>query len=84
MNTLTLLGLVGAAAVLALGGYLLLRWRRPKEETLYYFQCPGCRRKFRYRARQAGHAATCPRCKQHLTFPQTSGGRAETDLRRAR
>jgi hypothetical protein len=56
--------------VLAVGGFLLLRGkRRPVEEPVLHFNCPGCRRRLGYRARQAGHKGQCPKCKRPITFP---------------
>jgi hypothetical protein len=60
---------VGAAAVLGVGGFLFLRMRRTGDEEFYYFFCPGCKRKLRYRASQVGHEGMCPRCSQRWKFP---------------
>src|SRR6266851_1402255 len=39
--------------VLAVGGFVVLRSnRRPKEEPILHFTCPGCRQRLGYRARQ--------------------------------
>jgi hypothetical protein len=60
--------------VLAVGGFLLLRRvRRPKEEPVLHFNCPGCRQRLGYRVRQAGHKGQCPRCKRSITFPVAAG-----------
>ena len=66
-------GVVGFVALL-LGMYAAFQvrtWRtqRVQAEDKYYFTCPKCRRKFGYRARQAGHKGACPRCGQNLIFP---------------
>lgn len=58
-----------AAAVLLLGAFLLLRRRGPAEEEVYHFNCPKCKRRFRFRARQAGHKGECPRCREQFVFP---------------
>jgi ribosomal protein L37AE/L43A len=68
MNT-TWMVLLGVGAALAVGGYLLVRLWPAKEETIYHHPCPHCRRRLRYRPRQAGHVVTCPLCKKQLTFP---------------
>jgi hypothetical protein len=68
MDTTVVL-IVASAIALAVGGFAFLRLRRPKEQPYYHFHCPGCRRRLRYRARQAGHAGACNRCGQRLTFP---------------
>ena len=56
--------------------------RKPKEESVLYLKCPGCKRKLKYLARQAGHRGMCNNCKEQFTFPlpgvarpYTSGGR---------
>jgi hypothetical protein len=62
--------LVAAPLLLAGGGYVWLRARQaPPAEGGYHFNCPNCRQRLRYNARQAGHAGQCPRCRKHLTFP---------------
>ena len=60
--------------VLLLGmfGFIRLRtwWgQRTQDEEKYHFTCSKCRRRFAYRARQAGHKGACPRCGQNLIFP---------------
>jgi uncharacterized paraquat-inducible protein A len=63
--------LVAAVLLLVAGGYFWLRARpAAKDQRAYYFNCPGCRQRLRYHARQAGHAGQCPRCRQPLTFPR--------------
>jgi LPXTG-motif cell wall-anchored protein len=74
-TTTTWLILVGAAAMLAVGIILFTRLRKPQEEPVYHFRCPGCRRKLKYRARQAGHRGMCPQCRQQWTFPAVPEGR---------
>ena len=64
--------IVAVAVVLAAAaGFFYLRSRSGKktEEDYLNFNCPGCRRKLRYRSRQAGHAGACPRCNQSFKFP---------------
>jgi hypothetical protein len=71
MNTTTLL-VIGAGAVVLVAagaGFWLLRSRPPKEEPVYHFNCPHCRRKLRYRKKQLGHTGQCPQCRKPLTFP---------------
>jgi hypothetical protein len=62
-------GWVGAAAALGLGVFLFRRMRRPQEDEFYYFFCPGCKRKLRYRPAQVGHPGMCPRCNMRWHFP---------------
>jgi LPXTG-motif cell wall-anchored protein len=64
--------ILGVAVVLGVGGFLFLRFRRTKEEPMYHFRCPGCRRRLRYRQRQVGHQGGCSNCGQHITFPAIS------------
>jgi hypothetical protein len=76
MSTPLTLALIALTAVLAAGGgYLFVRWRRPKpEEPVCHFACPHCKRRLGYRAAQSGHRGQCPRCRQALTFPVTPRG----------
>jgi hypothetical protein len=70
--TLTLAGL--AAAVLAVGGYLFLRWRRPQDkDPVFHISCPGCGHRLGYRKPQMGHSGQCPRCKRRITLPAKPG-----------
>jgi hypothetical protein len=63
---------VAVVAVLAIVAYVVVRSRRPREEAIYHFRCPGCKRRLRYRERQVGHKGTCSNCGQHLSFPPIS------------
>jgi hypothetical protein len=70
MTTTTLLLLLtGAVIALAAGVYLFARLRRVEAEPFYHFRCPGCRRRLRYQARQAGHTGGCSNCGRGVTFP---------------
>jgi DNA-directed RNA polymerase subunit RPC12/RpoP len=40
------------------------------EEELYYYRCPKCGRKLRYRTSQVGRSSQCPICRRPLTFPR--------------
>jgi hypothetical protein len=57
----------------AAGGYLYLRNRAPKVEEVFHFNCPQCRRRFGYRAKQAGNAGQCPHCGRRFNFPHVPG-----------
>jgi predicted amidophosphoribosyltransferase len=71
-TTITLLVVLGLA--LAVGGILIYRKTRPKfQEPVFHMNCPGCKRRFRYYARQAGRSATCPQCRRQITFPKYPG-----------
>jgi LPXTG-motif cell wall-anchored protein len=70
MDTTVIWGLVIGIPVLALVGWLLFfRSRKPKIEPNHYFRCPGCKRKLKYLARQAGHKGMCSTCKEQFIFP---------------
>jgi hypothetical protein len=70
MNLTIWIAVAVGVLVLAVGGFVVLRAnRRPKEEPILHFTCPGCRQRLGYRARQAGHKGQCPRCKRPITFP---------------
>jgi hypothetical protein len=66
---------VGVGVLVLAGiGFVVLRVnRRPKEEPVLHFNCPGCRQRLSYRARQAGHKGQCPRCKRAINFPLAAG-----------
>jgi LPXTG-motif cell wall-anchored protein len=75
VDTTIILAIVGAVALLAAGGYLLVRWRqqqRGKAEAVYHFRCPGCKRRLRFHARQVGHKGACSNCGQAVVFPPVS------------
>jgi hypothetical protein len=67
------LGVVlGLAAVGAVGFYLYRRGQEKGEEAFYHFRCPGCKRRLRFRASQAGHSGQCSHCNKPLIFPPIS------------
>jgi hypothetical protein len=62
-----------AAVAAVVGGFVWwARTRSPAEGEVYYFRCPGCRRRLRYRERQVGHQGACSNCGQKITFPPVS------------
>jgi hypothetical protein len=63
--------IVAILGVLFVCGFFLYRWlkRSGREEPVYHFSCPGCRRRLKFRARQAGHRGMCSNCKTNLEFP---------------
>ena len=76
MDNTTILIVVVAVLLGGVGLFFFLRARNagPKEEPYFHFNCPGCRRKLRYRARQAGHSGMCPRCNNPCVFPAVPKG----------
>jgi hypothetical protein len=73
-TTLVLLGIL-LLALAGAGSVLLVRWRRQqraKGEEFLHFRCPGCQRRLRYRARQAGNRGECSHCGHGITFPPGS------------
>ena len=71
--------LIGIVILLAGANSYILWRRRPSKiiEPIYHFQCPGCRRKLKYRARQVGNQGMCPQCRQRWVFPPVP----ETELK---
>jgi hypothetical protein len=67
----TILLVVIPVLLLAAGGGFVYWWRMrgERQEEVYHFRCPACKRKLRYVARQVGHRGMCGNCKQPLTFP---------------
>jgi uncharacterized paraquat-inducible protein A len=63
---------VAVAAVLV-GGFLFMRLRRTAEEEIFHFNCPSCKRRFRFPAKLIGQSAACPRCRTRFTFPNFQG-----------
>lgn len=62
-------------ALLGVGAYVFVRRSKPpEEESAFYFNCPNCRRRLKYRLHQAGHKGQCPQCKQALSFPHPAVG----------
>ena len=55
--------------LVAAGAFFVMRLRKSGEDLVYYFRCPGCKRKLRYYARQVGHKGRCGNCKEPLVFP---------------
>jgi hypothetical protein len=52
-------------------GFLVYNRRgKKKEEILFYYWCPKCSRKLRYREGQIGKASRCPICKRAFVFPK--------------
>jgi hypothetical protein len=72
MDLTLILVVLGGLVALAVGGYLYARSRSPEGEAYHHFICPGCRRRLRYHAKQAGHKGECSNCGHQLTFPSTS------------
>ena len=66
--------IAGVVIALAVGAYLFMR-RSPSgsgEKTYLHFRCPGCKRRLRFQASQAGRSGQCSHCGSKLTFPPAS------------
>jgi DNA-directed RNA polymerase subunit RPC12/RpoP len=64
---------VGVPAVLALaiaGVHLVRFLRAGRHEEAHYLNCPHCRQRISFRARQAGHEGRCRRCGNGFVFPR--------------
>jgi DNA-directed RNA polymerase subunit RPC12/RpoP len=65
--------LIGSVIVLLLanvGVAVYTRQKQRKEEFLFYYNCPKCSRKLRYRESQIGRLAKCPLCERPIVFPR--------------
>src|SRR5262245_29002018 len=61
--------IVGAVAVVAVGGYAWGRARSSRGPASTSYRCPRCQRKLRYSPSLAGRPAACPGCRRRLTLP---------------
>ncbi|HKB02213.1 MAG TPA: hypothetical protein VKD90_08340 [Gemmataceae bacterium] len=62
--------LVGVMAAIL----FVTRKRNVSEDADYvYMRCEKCRQKIRYRERQVGNTAHCPRCKRQFAYPEVDG-----------
>src|SRR5262245_16492771 len=76
--TMTLVVLLGAAAVVAVGGYARSRVRAGRSRASHSWRCPRCDKKYRYPARLAGRLLPCPACKRPVTLPLVPQQRSRT------
>src|SRR5262249_8478112 len=60
--------------------FVRARAGRTGEEVLYYYNCPKCNRKLRYRNHQIGRVSQCPICRRPLAFPRPDGSEAHEPL----
>lgn len=51
--------------------------KKQVEDPSHLFNCPGCKRKLRYRESQVGHKGKCPQCGKALVFPPVSAKAAK-------
>ena len=65
---------VMAELIAVMGAILLLTRRRHSdgEEEFFYFNCPKCKQKIRYREHQVGVQAQCRRCRKAFVYPEGS------------
>jgi hypothetical protein len=69
MSQTLIYALAALVAFAAIGVFLFLWNRPPAEEEYFHFNCPGCKRRLRYKPQQAGRKGACPRCKESFMFP---------------
>jgi hypothetical protein len=67
---IVLVSLLGMLIAVHVGLVVRSRVGKKKDDVLYYFWCPKCRRKLRYREAQIGKASQCPICKRPFLFPK--------------
>jgi hypothetical protein len=67
--------IIGVPVMGAVGAFLFVRSRKPREESAYYLRCPSCKRKLKYFARQVGHKGMCASCKERFVFPAPAASR---------
>ena len=82
---MTMVVLLGAAAVVAVGGYARSRALAGRSLASHSWRCPRCDKKYRYPARLAGRLVPCPACKRPVTLPlapQKPSGAGGYTLRR--
>lgn len=74
MDSTTLLLTFGAVIVVAVAGYLVVRWKagQRKDVGFYHFRCTGCGRRLRYQTQQVGRKGRCSHCSTEVTFPAVS------------
>jgi hypothetical protein len=70
MEPIVVILLIALAGAAGIGVYVYVRSRPTPEEPVYYYQCLNCKRRLRYRRRQAGHRGACPRCRSSFSFPE--------------
>jgi hypothetical protein len=71
MSTPVIIILVILALAAAAGTVVYVRTRPKPQEPIFHFNCPKCRRRLRFRLRQAGRQAACPRCRETFVFPDS-------------
>jgi uncharacterized Zn-finger protein len=49
--------------------FVLARKTGPVEESYLHVPCPSCKRKLRFRPRQAGNFVICPQCSKRFDLP---------------
>ena len=64
--------LIGAVAVLSVGGYACVRRQARAGRGAHSCRCPRCGQKLRYAPGRAGRAAACPACRHPLTLPSVA------------
>ena len=61
--------------VAVMAGILFVTRRRAgmSDEPYVYTNCEQCRQRIRYRERQIGNSAMCPRCRKPFVYPEVDG-----------
>jgi hypothetical protein len=72
MDTTMVLVILGVAASIAVGVFVVWRRRPRVDDSFYHFRCPKCKRRLRYVARQVGHKGKCSNCNGDVLFPPVS------------
>jgi uncharacterized paraquat-inducible protein A len=65
-----MLVLVELLAVMATVWYVLRPRTEDPDADYFYINCEKCKQKIRYRERQVGNTAMCPRCRTPFVYPE--------------
>jgi ribosomal protein S27E len=71
-SQLTMLLLVEVVLLMGAIWYVTRKKTADVEEEYFYFNCPKCKQKIRYRQHQIGVTAQCRRCRKAFVYPEGS------------
>jgi len=71
-SQLYMLLLVEVVLLLAAIWYITRKKSEDGDEEFFYFNCPKCKQKIRYREHQVGVQAQCRRCRKAFVYPEGS------------